>query len=129
MATLLLDRAQLELRTDGDALALYEAGVRRGTVPLKLIDRCVIQGSQTRLDSGVLLRLAEAGVATVLMSPRAGRRVALVLGPAHNDAALRLAHTRRVLDDTFCRQWGAQLVAAKLRRQRRSPCALCRAAP
>lgn len=95
MSTLLLDRAQLEVRCDGDALALYEAGQRRGSVPVHLLERCVIHGAGTRLDSGVLLRLAEAGVPTVLFSPRVGRRVALVLGPAHEDAAVRLAQARR----------------------------------
>jgi CRISPR-associated protein Cas1 len=60
MATLLLDRAQLEVRTEGEALALYEAGHRRGTVPIRMIDRCVIHGMQTRLDSGVQLKLAES---------------------------------------------------------------------
>ena len=34
MALLLLDRAQLDIKTEGDALALYEAGQRRGTVPI-----------------------------------------------------------------------------------------------
>ena len=48
MGLLLLDRAQLEVKSEGETLALYEAGERRGTVPLKLIDRCVIHGSQTR---------------------------------------------------------------------------------
>jgi CRISPR-associated protein Cas1 len=91
MALLLLDRAQLEIKSEGETLALYEAGSRRGTVPIKLIDRCVIHGSQTRLDSGVLIKLAEAGTTTVLMSPRYPRRVAIVLGPQHNDAAVRLA--------------------------------------
>lgn len=119
MATLLLDRAQLEIRSDGDALALYEAGARRGTVPLKLLERVVIQGSQTRLDSGVLMRLAEAGVATLLMSPRLSRRVAIVLGPAHNDAAVRLAQAQRVMDPAFCAAVARDLVAAKLLRQRR----------
>lgn len=119
MATLLLDRAQLEIRADGDALALYEAGVRRGTVPLKLIDRCVIQGGQTRFDSGVLLKLADAGIATLLLSPRHSRRVAIVLGPSHNDAAVRLAQALRVFDTEFCNRWARDLVAAKLRRQYR----------
>jgi CRISPR-associated protein Cas1 len=119
MATLVLDRAELEVRADGDALALYEAGERRGTVPLALLERVVIQGGRTRLDSGVLLRLAEAGVATLLLSPRASRRVAIVLGPAHNDAAVRLAQARRVADTDFCAAWARDLVRAKLRRQRR----------
>lgn len=120
MSLLLLDRAQLEVKTEGDTLALYEAGVRRGTVPIKLIDRCVIQGAQTRLDSGVLMKLAEAGVTTVLMSPRSPRRVALVLGSQHNDAAVRLAQAQRVMDDLACRQWANGLVRAKLARQRRT---------
>lgn len=120
MATLLLDRANLEVRSDGDALALYEDGQRRGSVPLKLLDRCVVHGAATRMDSGVLLKLAEAGVTTVLMSPRAQRRVALVLGPAHNDAGVRLAQAQRVMDEDHCRRWSLDLVRAKLRRQRRS---------
>lgn len=120
MATLLLDRAQLEVRSEGETLVLYEAGVRRGAVPIKLIDRCVIHGAQTRLDSGVLMKLAEAGVTTVLMSPRLPRRVALVLGAQHNDAAVRLAQTQRVMDDAACRQWALALVLAKTTRQRRT---------
>lgn len=119
MATLLLDRTDLELRVCDGALALYEQGMRSGTVPLKLLDRVVIHGAHTRLDTGVLLKLAEAGTATVLMSPRAGRMVAIVLGPAHNDASVRLAQARRVLDDDFCQNWARQLVAAKIRRQHR----------
>jgi CRISPR-associated protein Cas1 len=119
MATLLLDRAELEIRADTDALALYESGARRGTVPLKLLERVVIQGSRTRLDTGVLLRLAEAGVAVLLLSPRMSRRVAIVLGPAHNDAAVRLAQALRVTDPRHCAAVARGLVASKLRRQRR----------
>ena len=119
MAMLLLDRADLEVRVSEGALALYENGTRRQTVPLRLLDRVVIQGARTRLDSAVLIKLAEAGTATLLLSPRAGRQVAIVLGPAHNDAAVRLAQGRRVLDPDFCDAWARQLVVAKLRRQHR----------
>jgi CRISPR-associated protein Cas1 len=120
MSTLLLDRAQLEVRSEGEALALYEAGERRGTVPVKLLERCIIQGAQTRLDSGVLLKLAEAGVATVLLSPRLGRRVAVMLGAGHNDAAVRLAQAQRLSDAKACLQWSCGLMDAKLRRQRKT---------
>jgi CRISPR-associated protein Cas1 len=119
MATLILDRAGLDIRTDTGALALYQNGIRTQTVPLKLIDRCVIQGANTRLESGVLLKLAEAGVATVLLSPRISRQVAIVLGPRHNDAAIRLAQGQRVMDEAFCAQWAQHIVIAKLRRQSR----------
>ena len=120
MGLLLLDRSQLDVRVEGETLALYEAGQRRGTVPVKLIDRCVIHGAQTRLDSGVLMKLAEAGATTVLMSPRSPRRVAIVLGAQHNDAAVRLAQAARVMDDAGCYQWALALVRAKLTRQRRT---------
>ncbi len=119
MATLYLDRAQLEIRSEGAALALYEGGERRGTVPLRLVERVVIQGSQTRLDSGVLIKLAEAGIATLLLSARGSRRVALVLGPAHQDAGVRLAQAHRVMDEAWCLTWARDVVAAKLQRQRR----------
>jgi CRISPR-associated protein Cas1 len=99
MGLLLLDRAQLEVKSEGDTLALYEAGQRRGTVPIKL---------------------ADAGVTTVLMSPRSPRRVAIVLGPQHNDAAVRLAQALRVVDDAWCRNWAMGVVLAKLARQRRA---------
>lgn len=89
-------------------------------MPLKLLERCVIQGANTRLDSGVLLKLAEAGVATVLFSPRLSRRVAMVLGPMHNDAAVRLAQARRVSDGAWCEAWARQTVLAKLLRQSKS---------
>ncbi len=120
MGLLVLDRSQLEVKSEGATLALYEAGERRGTVPVKLVDRCVIHGAQTRLDSGVLMKLAEAGATTVLMSPRNLRRVAIVLGPQHNDAAIRLAQATRVMDDAFCRSWALDVVRAKIARQRRT---------
>ena len=120
MANLLLDRAELDIRTEGEALALYEAGQRRGTVPVKLVDRCVIHGARTRLDTGVLMKLAETGATTVLMSPRQSRRVAIVLGPWHNDAAVRLAQAARVMDPAWSARWAAAIVGAKLRRQARA---------
>jgi len=119
MATLLLDRSQLEIRADGDALALYENSKRSGTIPIRLLERVVIQGSRTQLDSGVLIKLADAGIATLLVGARSSRKVAIVLGRAHNDASVRLAQTTRVMDDAFCRAWAKDLVAAKLHRQHR----------
>ena len=117
MATLFLDRAQLEIRTDGATLTLYENGERRSTVPVALLERVVFQGRQTRLESGVLLKLAEAGVATLFLSSRNSRQAAMVLGPRHNDASVRIAQTLRISQDEFCTNWTRSLVGAKLRRQ------------
>lgn len=116
MSTLILDRSDMEIRLDGEALALYEPAGRRGTVPLKLLDRVVVQGG-IKLDAGVLGKLAENGVATLLLSKRHSKRVAIVLGLAHNDAGIRLAQSRRVFDLDWCAAWAKRQVSAKTRAQ------------
>ncbi len=117
MATLVLDRSDLELRADGSALALYQSGARSGTIPIALLDRVVLQGAAIRIETGVLTRLGEAGVTTLLLSARHSRRLALVLGPAHNEAAVRLAQCQMALDEDFCNDWSQRLVLAKTRAQ------------
>lgn len=118
MATLVLDRRDLELRLDGAALALYEPEGRRGTVPLKLLDRLILQGD-IRLDTGVLTRLTESGVAILMLSKRQSRRIAVVLGPQHQDATVRLAQAQRVLDVDWQQIWARHLVWSKVVGQRR----------
>lgn len=120
MTTLVLDKPELELRCDGAALALYEARERRGTVPLALLERVVLLGSQIRLDSGVLARLGEAGVALLVLGRRGGQRLSLALGPRHNDAALRLAQCAAALDGETSLAYARDLIRAKLRAQRRT---------
>jgi len=118
MSTLVLDRAGMSVRAEGGALALYEGDTRRGTVPIKLLERVVVHGASLQLASAVILALAEEGVAMLFLSPRRARRVAIVLGPAHNDATVRLAQARRVTDEAFRLDWSRRIVAAKIRRQR-----------
>jgi CRISP-associated protein Cas1 len=118
MATLVLDRSGLELRSDGSSLALYESGEKRSTIALNLIDRLVIQGN-VGLSSAVLTRLSEAGVATVLLSRRHSRRVAVIFGRWHSDAAVRLAQYQLSLDEAWCRDWARRVVAAKIRAELR----------
>ncbi|GAB4483996.1 MAG: CRISPR-associated endonuclease Cas1 [Burkholderiaceae bacterium] len=120
MSTLVLDKPQLELRSDGTALALYEDGERRGTVPLGLLERVVLLGSQIRLDSGVLARLGEAGVAVLVLGRRGGQRLSLALGPRHNDAALRLAQCSAAMEGHTALAYARALIRAKLCAQRRA---------
>jgi CRISPR-associated protein Cas1 len=116
MATLVIDRSNVEVRSDGAALAVYEGGERRGSVPVKLLDRVVLQGT-IRLDTGVLTRLAEAGIPTVLLGGRSSRRVAVLLGPAHRDASVRLAQFQCALDPSWCDEWSRRIVREKTRGQ------------
>lgn len=118
MATLVLDNRALTLRIDGEALAFYEANERRGSLPLKLLERVVVQGD-LGLTASVLTRLAENGTAILFLSKRHSRRLALVLGPAHNDAAVRLAQAQLVADVAWCARWAHRQVSAKTQAQLR----------
>jgi CRISPR-associated protein Cas1 len=118
MATLYVDRPGTELRLDGGALAIYQDGERRRTVPLALIERAVLRGD-VRLSSQVLAAAAQSGVSLLFLSGRVSRRVAIVLGPPHNDARIRLAQFAAAADPDFKRTATRALVCAKLRRQLR----------
>jgi CRISPR-associated protein Cas1 len=118
MATLYLDHSGLELRPDGEALALYENGTRLRSLPLKLLDRVVVQG-ELALTSGVLTRIVDAGASVIFLSKRNSRRVATVLGHPHQDARIRLAHFSAALDNDFRSHVAASWVRIKIRGQRR----------
>lgn len=117
MGILVLDRRDMELRLDGNAAAIYEAGERRGSVPVKLVDQLIVQGGSIRLDAGVLGLLAESGGIAVLLSGRHARRVAYVMGPSHNDIRARLAQARAVSDEAQIDRWAVRIVHAKVRHQ------------
>jgi len=116
MTTLYINRTDMELKSEGQALVLYENGNRLNTMPIKMIERLVIQHT-TRLDTGLLGKLAEAGASTLLLSSRYSRRVAMVLGPQHNEAAIRLAQAIHVSTPQHQRSFARQIVLGKLRRQ------------
>lgn len=118
MTTLVLDQSNLEVRVNGAALTLYHQGEHRGSVPMKLLERVVIHGD-LKLSAGVLTKLADANVATLLLSRRHSRQVAVVLGDGHNDAAVRLAQSQFVLDPQWCAHWARRQVLAKVRGQAR----------
>lgn len=107
----------MEIRSEGRSLAIYESGQRRGTVPLALLERVIVTGRQIKLDSGVLTQFAENAVSTVFVSARRSRQVAVVLGPQHNDASVRMAQTQRALDPEYCLKFSTALVRVKIERQ------------
>ncbi|WP_298236501.1 CRISPR-associated endonuclease Cas1 [uncultured Azohydromonas sp.] len=124
MGLLVLDRRDMALRLDGEAAAVYEGGRRAGSVPLKLVDQLVVQGSGIVVEASVLGRVAEQGGMGVVLSGRYGRRVAWVLGPSHHDVTARLAQARAVTDPPQVDAWALRVVLGKLRHQHRF---LCRA--
>jgi CRISPR-associated protein Cas1 len=118
MSTLYLDRRDLALKLEGNALAVYAGDERRGTVPLHVLDTVVMHSAVT-LQSSLLARLADAGVGIVAFGGRFAGKTALVQGKGHNDGARRVGQYRRYADPDWCRDWARRLVRGKLHRQQR----------
>jgi CRISPR-associated protein Cas1 len=117
MATLYLDRKDLELRHEGQHLCLYENGTRRGTVPMQQVERIVMRG-RAKVTTGALGLLAEAGVALLVLSGRQGRSAAILQGRLHGDTRRRIAQYGWYADEQARIPWARRLVALKLRSQR-----------
>lgn len=118
MTTLILDRTGLALKPDGKGIALYENGSRVRSLPLRLLDRVVLVGD-VALSTGVLGLLAEAGAAVLLLSRRHARRVAILAGPRHNDARIRLGQWAAARDPARILEVARAFVRAKLKAQLR----------
>ncbi len=116
MSTLYLDRKNLFLRLDGHAMALYEDSVKRGTVPLKLLERVVVRGN-LELESRLLCALADNKVDLLVLSGRYSRMGSMAFAHSHKDAKRRLAQYRFFQEKQQLADLSRQLVLGKCRKQ------------
>jgi CRISPR-associated protein Cas1 len=115
MSSLYVDRKNVELKADGEALVFSENGMRIGTVPLQPLSRVFLRGD-IKLSSGLLGKLGEHGIGVIVLSGRKGTP-SLLLGRPHNDAARRIAQYRLSLDTDYCLKFSRAIVSAKLGEQ------------
>jgi len=118
MGALYLDRKNLTLSLSGGRLIIEEPDERPRSVPLKLLERVVIQG-RAQLDTGLLAALGEQGISVLCLSARQSRRAGFLLGPGHADARRRLAQYRLAEQAELRLAWSRALVGGKLRAQHR----------
>lgn len=111
MATLYVDRKNVRLVADGEALAFYENDERVGTVPLAPLQRVFLRGNAT-LDVSVLGRLGAHGIGVIILSGRKAEPT-LFLPRPHNDAARRLAQYRTALEVEACLRIARRMVQNK----------------
>lgn len=116
MSSLYLDRKNLGIKLDGQALALYEGGTRKGTVPLHLLERIVLRGN-VQLESRVLGALTERNIGLLVLSGRNTETSAMLAGRAHSDSVRRLGQYRITLDDNLRMPLARWLVLVKVRSQ------------
>ena len=112
MTSLYVDRRNVELKADGEALVFIENGERVCTVPLQPLSRVFLRGD-IRLSASLLGKLGEHDIGVIVLSGRKSTP-SLLLGRPHNDAARRIAQYRLSLDGDYCLKFSRAIVAAKL---------------
>ena len=113
-----LDRKNLGVKLDGQALALYEDGVKKGTVPLHLLDRVVLRGN-VQLESRVLGALSGRNIGLLVLSGRNTEATAMLAARSHNDSMRRLGQYQTSLDQNLRTPLSFWLVLVKIRAQQR----------
>lgn len=116
MTTLYIDRKNVRLDLDAEALVFYENGERIGTVPLGPLQRIVIRGGVT-VDTSLLGKLGANGIGVIFISGRKAEPT-LFMPRAHNDAVRRLAQYRAACDPQRALAIAGKIVADKLAAQR-----------
>lgn len=116
MSTLYLDRKNLAIKLDGEAMALYENGERRGTVPLHMLERIVARGN-VEFESRVFGALSERKIAMLFLSGRTHRGNATSFNYSHGDVNRRLAQYHAYFQPDHRFALARNLVQAKLHNQ------------
>ncbi len=115
MTTLYIDRKNIRLDCDAEALVLYDGAERVGTVPIAPLQRVIIRGGVT-LDSRLLGKLGGHGIGLIVLSGRKAEP-SLFLPRAHNDATRRIAQYRAATDPAACLRISRHIVRGKLAAQ------------
>jgi CRISPR-associated protein Cas1 len=118
MSSLYLDRKNLGVKLDGRALALYEDGIKKGTVPFHLLERVILRGN-VQLESRVLGALSEHNIGLLILSGRNTEATAMLSARSHNDTQRRLGQYQASQNDGLRTPLARWLVLVKVRAQHR----------
>jgi CRISPR-associated protein Cas1 len=113
MTTLFVDRNDADLDMDGDTLVVRVDGERKGTTPMRLLERVVVHGP-ARMTSRLLARLAELGVGVLVEKSRYRGGGVHVVGEAAGDRRLRLAQYQILTDLSARARLSLPIVQARL---------------
>jgi CRISP-associated protein Cas1 len=115
MGTLYIDRKNIHVKLDGNALAFYADGVREGSAPIHPLSRAVVVGTAV-IETPALHRLADEGVPVLFLSGRHVRFRGRLSGRLHNNGILRVKQYQKLLDG-FGVGWCRELVGSKVEAQ------------
>jgi len=117
MGTLYIDRKELFVKLDGQAIAFYSNNVREGVVPINPLKRVVIVGN-VLLETSVLNRLAQEGISVLFLSGKRLNYRGILHGRLHNNGLLRVRQYEKSLLSLFTKEIAVYIVRKKLTSQR-----------
>lgn len=112
MGTLYIDRKDLHIRLDGNALAFYVNDKREGIVPINPLKRVIIVGNVT-IDTPVIHRLSDENISIIFLSGRRMRFRGMLHGRLHNNGLLRVRQYEKSLS-LFSIEFAKELVEGKI---------------
>jgi len=123
MSTLYIDRKDLHVKLDGNALAFYVNGEREGIVPVNPLKRVVVVGN-VLLETSVLRKLSDENVSVVFLSGKRLRFCGMLHGKLHNNGLLRVKQYEKAntplttSPQSFSEQIAIDIVKKKISNQR-----------
>ncbi len=111
MGTLYIDRKDLHIKLDGNAIAFYTQGEREGLVPINPLKRVIIVGN-VLLETPVLHRFAREDISVLFLSGKRLRFCGMLHGRMHNNGLLRVRQYQKSLD-SFATEWARKVARQK----------------
>ncbi|NCO68678.1 MAG: CRISPR-associated endonuclease Cas1 [Nitrospirae bacterium CG_4_10_14_0_8_um_filter_41_23] len=96
MGTLYIDRKELHIRLDGQALAFYSNGEREGLVPISPLKRVIVIGNVS-IETPVLHKLSNENISVIFLSGKRLRFCGMLHGRLHNNGILRVKQYEKSL--------------------------------
>jgi CRISPR-associated protein Cas1 len=113
MGTLYIDRKDLYLKLDGEAIAFYSKREREGSVPMNPLKRVVMVGNIV-VESSVLNKLSQKGISVLFLSGKRLRFCGILHGRLHNNGILRVKQYEKSLSEDFVLQIAVEIVKRKI---------------
>lgn len=115
MGTLYIDRKDIHIKLDGNALAFYSNGKREGIIPLEPVKRVIFVGNMS-LETSVVKKFIELGISAIFLSGRRLKFAGILHGRLHNNGLLRLRQYEKAHSE-FVREYAQEIVKRKIKAQ------------
>jgi CRISPR-associated protein Cas1 len=116
MGTLYIDRKELHIRLDGQALAFYREGEREGLVPISPLKRVIVIGNVS-IETPVLHKLSNENISVIFLSGKRLRFCGMLHGRLHNNGILRVKQYEKSLSP-FSLEIAVDIVKRKVEGQK-----------